>query len=269
MTGICDGRVVIVTGGARGIGRGHATLFAREGARVVVNDWGAEVDGTGGSSGPAGEVVDEIRAGGGEAIANGEDVADWQGAQRLVEAALDNYGQLDVVVNNAGGSMPRPFPETREQEFEEGLRWNVTSAFNLSQLALPHLVASGAGSIINIASSAGRNPARGFAGYGTAKAALIQFTRNLALEVAPRVRVNAIAPGSIGTTALDTVLTNETLKRQMIELTPLRRIGREEDIAAGAVYLASDAASYVTGRVLDIDGGIRHSNLDMGIPDLG
>ncbi|MFP8875360.1 MAG: SDR family oxidoreductase, partial [Myxococcota bacterium] len=88
-------------------------------------------------------------------------------------------------------------------------------------------------------------------------------------EVAPRVRVNAIAPGSIGTTALDTVLTNEALKRQMIELTPLRRIGRAEDIAAGAVYLASEAASYVTGRVLDIDGGIRHSNLDMGIPDLG
>jgi len=255
-----DGKVAVISAAGRGIGAAIARAFAEVGARVVI---GAR------TSEQLAAVASDVEKAGSRAVVVEGDLRAREGMATLVEAAMGEWNRIDVVVNNAGGSMPRPFPETREQEFEEGLRWNVTSAFNLSQLALPHLVASGAGSIINIASSAGRNPARGFAGYGTAKAALIQFTRNLALEVAPRVRVNAIAPGSIGTTALDTVLTNETLKRQMIELTPLRRIGREEDIAAGAVYLASEAASYVTGRVLDIDGGIRHSNLDMGIPDLG
>src|SRR3954468_9821402 len=100
--GICDDRVVIVTGAGRGIGRGHALEFARQGAKVVVNDLGAEADGSGGSTGPAGEVVEEIRAAGREAIANGDDVADWDGAGRLVQSALDGFGRLDVLVNNAG-----------------------------------------------------------------------------------------------------------------------------------------------------------------------
>src|SRR5579872_6537262 len=102
MAGICDGRVVIVTGAGRGIGRGHAIEFARQGARVVVNDLGAEVDGTGSSAGPAGEVVDEIRGMGGEAVANGEDVSDWDGAQRLIGSAVTAFGGLDILVNNAG-----------------------------------------------------------------------------------------------------------------------------------------------------------------------
>src|SRR5438094_5885424 len=100
MSGICEGRVVIVTGAGRGIGRGHALEFARQGARIVVNDLGAEVDGTGSSTGPAGEVVDEIRAMGGEAVPNGEDVSSWEGAQRLGNAAVETYGTLDVLVNN-------------------------------------------------------------------------------------------------------------------------------------------------------------------------
>src|SRR6188474_3815619 len=99
MVGICTGRIVIVTGSGRGIGRGHALELARQGAKVVVNDLGCELDGTGGGTGPAGEVVDEIRAGGGEAVANGDDVADWEGAQRLVNAAVETFGGLDVLVN--------------------------------------------------------------------------------------------------------------------------------------------------------------------------
>ena len=254
-----DGKVAVVSAAGRGLGAAIARAFAEVGGRVVIGARTREqLDG----------VAADIEKAGSQAVIVEGDLSTREGMAALVEAARDTWGRIDVVVNNAGGSMPKPFPETSEEDFEEGLRWNVTSAFNLSQLALPHLVASGAGSLINIASAAGRNPARGFAGYGTAKAALIQFTRNLALELAPRVRVNAIAPGAIATTALDTVLTQEALKRQMIELTPLRRIGREQDIAAGAVYLASEASSYVTGRVLDIDGGIRHSNIEMGIPDL-
>ena len=102
MSGICEGRVVIVTGAGRGIGRGHAIEFARQGAKVVVNDLGAEVDGTGGSIGPAGEVVDEIRAMGGEAVANGDDISDFEGAGRLIQSAIDTFGTIDVLVNNAG-----------------------------------------------------------------------------------------------------------------------------------------------------------------------
>ena len=253
-----DGKVAVVSAAGRGIGAAIARAFAEVGARVVIGARNRE---------QLDAVAADVEKVGSQARVVPGDLRSREGMAALVDAAAE-WGRIDVVVNNAGGSMPKAFPDTSEADFEEGLRWNVTSAFNLSQLALPHLVASGAGSVINIASSAGRNPARGFSGYGTAKAALVQFTRNLALELAPRVRVNAIAPGSIATTALDTVLTNESLKQQMIELTPLRRIGRERDIAAGAVYLASEASSYVTGRVLDIDGGIRHSNLDMGIADL-
>src|SRR5438270_6143638 len=102
MTGICEGRVVVVSGAGRGIGREHALEFARQGAKVVVNDLGAEVDGTGGSTGPAGEVVDEIRSMGGEAVANGDDVSDWEGAQRLINSAVEAFGGIDVLVNNAG-----------------------------------------------------------------------------------------------------------------------------------------------------------------------
>jgi len=155
-----------------------------------------------------------------------------------------------------------------ESHFSQSFAWNVTTAFNLTQLAVPLLLESGGGSVINIASAAGRFSSRGFVGYGTAKAAMIHLTRNLAAELAPRIRVNSIAPGSIETSALETVLANEALHEEMVRRTPLKRLGRVEDIAAGALFLASEAGSYVTGRVLDIDGGIQGSNLEMDIPDL-
>ena len=164
--------------------------------------------------------------------------------------------------------MPGPFLSTTEEAFNEALRWNVTTAFNLTQLAVPHMLEAGGGSVINIASAVGRFADRGFCAYGTSKAAMIHLTRNLAADLAPRIRVNVIAPGAIATSALDIVLQNEALRAQMIERTPLKRIGDVEDIAAGAVYLASPASGYVTGRVLDIDGGVQRSNLDMNIPDL-
>src|SRR5437763_17213261 len=118
MAGICDGRVVIVTGAGRGIGRGHALEFARQGAKVVVNDLGAEVDGTGGSTGPAGEVVETIRGMGGEAIANGDDVADWNGAKRLVDAAVESFGRLDTLVNNAGILRDRMLVNMTEDDWD-------------------------------------------------------------------------------------------------------------------------------------------------------
>jgi len=254
-----DGKVAIVTGAGRGIGAGIARAFAEVGADVVIGSrTEAQLD----------EVAEELRALGRRAVVVPGDLNSREAMQGLVDAALEKLGRVDVVVNNAGGSVPGPFLQTSEQAFNEAFRWNVGTAFNLTQLAVPAMLKVGGGSVINIASAAGRFHDRGFTAYGTAKAAMIHLTKNLANELAPRVRVNAIAPGAIETSALGIVLQNEEITRKMVEGTPLRRLGKVEDIAAAAVYLASPAGAYVTGRCLDVDGGIRRSNLDMGLPDL-
>jgi 7-alpha-hydroxysteroid dehydrogenase len=253
------GRVAVVTGAGRGIGAAIATAFAEVGADVVI---GAR------TTDQLEGVAREIRALGRRAIVVPGSLAERAGMQQLVDRGADELGRIDVVVNNVGGSMPGPFLGTSEAAFENAFRWNVTTAFNLTQLAVPVMLKNGGGTVINIASAAGRFNDRGFIAYGTAKAALCHFTQNLALDLAPRVRVNAIAPGAIETDALGIVLQNEELQRRMVEGTPLRRLGRVADIAAAAVYLASPAGSYVTGRVLDVDGGIRRSNLEMGLPDV-
>jgi len=252
-------RVAIVTAAGRGIGAAIAKAFAEVGADVVI---GARTESQ------LAEVAADVRALGRRAAMLPGDLGNRAGMEALVDRAMQEFGRIDIVVNNAGGSMPGPFLGTTEEAFNEALRWNVTTAFNLTQLAVPHMLEAGGGSVINIASAVGRFADRGFCAYGTSKAAMIHLTRNLAADLAPRIRVNAIAPGAIATSALDIVLQNEALEREMIERTPLKRIGDVEDIAAGAVYLASPASGYVTGRVLDIDGGVQRSNLDMKIPDL-
>ena len=253
-------RVAIVTAAGRGIGAAIAQAFAEVGADVVI---GARTESQ------LDEVAGEVRALGRRAATVTGDLGSRAGMEALVDRAMQEFGRIDIVVNNAGGSMPGPFISTTEEAFNEALRWNVTTAFNLTQLAVPHMLASGGGgSVINIASAVGRFADRGFCAYGTSKAAMIHLTKNLAADLAPRIRVNAIAPGAIATSALDIVLQNEALTKQMIERTPLGRIGDVEDVAAGAVYLASAASSYMTGRVLDIDGGVKRSNLDMNIPDV-
>ena len=254
------GRVAIVTGAGRGIGAAIAKALAEVGADVVI---GAR------TAAQLEEVAGHVRKLGRRAVVVPGSLAERAGMQQLVDRAVGELGRVDVVVNNVGGSMPGPFLGTSEAAFENAFRWNVTTAFNLTQLAVPAMLKAGGGSVVNIASAAGRFNDRGFIAYGTAKAALCHLTQNLALDLAPKIRVNAIAPGAIETDALGIVLQSADLKRRMVEGTPLRRLGLVEDIAAAAVYLASPAGSYVTGRVLDVDGGIRRSNLEMGIPDVG
>jgi len=254
------GRVAVVTGAGRGIGAAIATAFADVGADLVLGArTEAQLD----------EVAAAVRARGRRAVVVAGSLAERAGMQALVERAVAELGRIDVVVNNVGGSLPGPFLSTSEGAFDHAFRWNVTTAFNLTQLAVPVMLKSGGGCVLNIASAAGRFHERGFIAYGTAKAALCHFTQNLALDLAPRIRVNAIAPGAIETDALGIVLQNEELRRRMVAGTPLRRLGNVDDVAAAAVYLASPAGSYVTGRVIDVDGGIRRSNLEMGIPDVG
>ena len=254
-----DGKVALISGGGRGIGAGIARAFAEVGADVVI---GARTESQ------LAEVAADVAAQGRRAEIIAEDLSERAGMEALVDRASDAFGRIDVVVNTAGGSPPGPFLDVSEAAFNGTFQWNVTTAFNLSQLAVPVMLKSGGGNMINIASAAGQFHDRGFVAYGTAKAALIHMTANLANDLAPKIRVNCIAPGATETSALRGVLDAE-LEAKMVARTPLGRLGAVEDIAAAAVFLASDAADYVTGRVIEVDGGIRHSNLDLGLPDLG
>jgi 7-alpha-hydroxysteroid dehydrogenase len=196
------------------------------------------------------------------------DVNDTDALVGLVEAATSQLGRLDIVVNNAGGSMPRPLLDTSDRMLEKSFHFNVTTAFALTKFAVPAMLAGDGGSIVNISSAMGRLTDRGFVAYGTAKAALIHLTRLAAADLAPRIRVNAIAVGSVATSALEIVLTDDNLRTEMETKTPLRRLGEPEDIAAAVLYLSAPSGAFITGKVLEVDGGIEAPNLGLDLPDL-
>jgi 7-alpha-hydroxysteroid dehydrogenase len=251
-------KVAIVTGAGRGIGAACALAFAEAGADVVIAARTKE---------QLEEVALQAADYGRRALGVPCDVSETANLELVVDQAMSEFGRIDIVVNNAGGSMPRPFLDTSEKAFEGAFHFNVTTAFTLSKLAVPHMLAGDGGAIVNISSAMGRLTDRGFVAYGTAKGALSHMTRLLAFDLAPRVRVNAIAVGSVATSALEIVLTNDDLRNEMIAKTPLRRLGETDDIAIAALYLASPASSFVTGKILEVDGGIEAPNLDMHLPD--
>lgn len=253
-----DGKVAVVTGASRGIGAAAATALAEAGADLVIAARSADT---------LAGVTKEIEALGRRAVAVPCDLSDVGNMQALVDAATGELGGVDVVVNNVGGSMPQPFLDTTTKTMEDAFHFNVSTAFELTRLAVPALLERGGGSVINITSVMGHLSDRGFAAYGTAKGAMTHMTHLVAADLAPKIRVNAIAPGSIETEALGMVLDDE-LEALMVGATPMRRLGTVEDIALGVLYLASDASSYVTGKVLSIDGGLTFPNLSLGIPDL-
>lgn len=253
-----DGKVAVVTGASRGIGAASAVALAEVGADVVV---------AARSKDTLAEVVAAVEGHGRRAVPVPCDLDDLANMQDLVDAATGELGGLDIVVNNVGGTMPQPFLDTPVAAVEAAFHFNVSTAYHLTQLATPVLLERGGGSVINISSTMGRLADRGYAAYGTAKGALAHLTRLLAADLAPKIRVNSIAPGAIVTDALGMVL-NDELEALMVEGTPMRRLGQPDDIALGVVYLASDASSYLTGKVLEIDGGINMPNLSMGLPDL-
>ena len=188
-----DGKVAIVTGASRGIGAGIAAALAECGADVVI---GARNEAT------LAEVAAQIRGFGRRAVAVPCDLTDVRPMQDLVAAAMDAFGRIDIVVNNAGGTTPAPFLSETAESFEAAMRFNVTTAFELTRLAAPRMLEREGGSVINIVSVMGHLADRGYSVYGTAKAAMIQLTRLNATDLAPRIRVNAIAPGAIATDAL-------------------------------------------------------------------
>jgi NAD(P)-dependent dehydrogenase (short-subunit alcohol dehydrogenase family) len=257
MTKICEGRVVIVTGAGRGIGREHALEFARQGARVVVNDVGAELDGSGSSTGPAGEVVDEIRGMGGEAIANGADVADWDQAKDMIDAAVDAFGRLDVLVNNAGFLRDRMLANTSEEEWDAVIRVHLKGHFVTSRHAAAYWRdRSKAGDavdarIINTSSGAGLMGSVGQGNYAAAKAGIIGLTLVQAAEFGRYgVRANAIAP------AARTRMTEAVFADTMAAPEPgAFDAMAPENVSPLVVWLGSADAAGVTGRVFEVEGG--------------
>jgi 7-alpha-hydroxysteroid dehydrogenase len=258
-------KVAVVTGAGRGIGAATAVALAEAGADVVISSR---------TDKDLRAVADQITAAGRKAHIVTADLSDPAAAAALATAAIDAFGRLDIVVNNLGGTYPRPFLDTTPEFLEDAFRFNVVSAHALTRAAVPAMLGSSHtegesdGAIINISSIMGRVFGRGFLAYGTAKAALAHYTRLAAADLSPRIRVNAIAVGSVATSALEVVLTNDDLRTQMEADTPLQRIGDPEEIAATVLFLASRAGGYITGKVLEVDGGQQAPNLELGLPDL-
>lgn len=254
--GICDGRVVIVTGGARGIGREHSLAFAREGAKVVVNDLGGSTDGTGADASAADQVVAEIRRAGGEAIANGADVADWDATRALVEQAISTFGRLDVVVNNAGILRDRMFVNTSIEEWDLIMRVHLRGHFCTSRHAAAYWrdrAKAGenvAARIINTTSGAGLQGSIGQSNYVAAKAGIAALTLNQAAELGRYgVTANCIAPSA------RTRLTEGVFADKMKEVATGFDVQDPANISPIVVWLGSAESSGITGRCFEIEGG--------------
>jgi 7-alpha-hydroxysteroid dehydrogenase len=257
-------QVAVVTGAGRGIGAASARALAEAGADVLIAArTAAQLE----------DVAIGVRATGRRAVAVAADLSDLDAVAGLATKAVEEFGRLDVVVNNLGGTMPRPLLDTSPRFLEEAFHFNVATAHALVRAAVPLMLADEhtpgqCGSIVNISSVMGRVAGRGYLAYGTVKAALAHYTRLAAADLAPRIRVNAVAVGSTATSALDIVLTMDELRTQMETTTPLGRIADPEEMAAAVVYLSSAAGGYITGTVLQVDGGLQVPNLDFGLADL-
>ncbi|WP_082748858.1 SDR family oxidoreductase [Nocardioides jensenii] len=254
--------VAVVTGAGRGIGAATAVALAQAGADVLISARHAD---------QLEAVADLVRAAGRRAVVVPADLSDTDAAAGLARAAYDELGRLDIVVNNVGGTIPNAFLDTDVAYLEESFHFNVSTAHALSRAAVPLMLKGppdAQRSITSISSMMGRASGRGYLAYGTAKAALAHWTRLAAADLAPRVRVNGIFVGSVMTSALEFVAGIPEMMEQLETKTPLGRVGEPEDIAAGVLYLASKAGQYVTGKLLEIDGGIQQPNLELGVPDV-
>jgi 7-alpha-hydroxysteroid dehydrogenase len=250
------GHVAIVTGAGRGIGRAISIAFAEAGADVALAARRADT---------LDEVKREIEARGRRALCVPTDVNDGAQLDRLVDRTMETFGHLDVVVNNAGGTAPTIALMVEDNEFDAAFHFNVTAPLHLSRRAAPHL-AKTRGSILNVSSAMSHLVDSGFVAYGTSKAALNHMTRLLAFEWAPKIRVNAIAAGATMTDALEAFVNMGDLIQQMEALTPLGRLAQPDDIAAAALFLSSPAGSWITGKVLEVDGGTIATNWPIKIP---
>jgi 7-alpha-hydroxysteroid dehydrogenase len=253
--------VAVVTASGRGIGAATAVALAQAGADVVL---------AARTEAQLRVVAEQVEEAGRRAVVVPGDLTDYDLMASLAERAWNEFGRLDIVVNNMGGTMPRPLLDTSPRFLEEAFRFNVAAGHALVRAAVPRMLEGdhAGGSIVNISSVMGHVAGRGYLGYGTVKGALEQYTRLASRDLAPRIRVNAIGVGSTATSALDIVMSSDELRTAMEKSTPLKRLGQVEDIASAILYLCAPAGSYVTGKVLEVDGGLQSPNLEMPLPDL-
>ena len=240
-------KVAVVTGSSRGIGVGIAKLLAAQGAKVVLNHRS--------SPEAAEDAAGAINAGGGQAKVIQADVSQSGEAQRLIKESIDTYGQIDILINNAGTTRDKLIMMMKEEDWDTVLKTNLSSVYYCSKAVVRPMMKKRKGRIINITSVVGLAGQAGQTNYAASKAGIIGFTKSLAREVGSRnITVNAVAPGYVPT-ALTNVLPEEQTQA-IIENTPLGRLGTLEDVAAAVLFLASDEAAFITGQVLSVDGGL-------------
>lgn len=238
-------QVAVVTGAGAGIGRAIAETFAAAGAAVVVSDLHLET---------AQAVASAIEAKGGKAAALACDVTQEDDLVRLIETAVERFGQLNILVSNAGGGGPKPF-DMPMADFKRAFDLNVFSLFRLAQLAAPEMEKAGGGAMLAITSMAGDNKNSRMASYGSSKAATNHLIRNIAFDLGPKgIRINGVAPGATRTDALESVL-NDEIEKEMLQHTPIHRLGEPQDMANAALFLCSPAAAWVSGQILTVSGG--------------
>jgi len=240
------GKVALVTGAAQGIGRAIALLLAQKGADIVVSDINLE---------KAEETAREIEAIGRRAMAIRADVANTNDVERMVEAILERFGQIDILVNNAGITRDKLILRMTEEDWDAVLNVNLKGTFNCTKAVVRHMSKQRRGKIVNIASVVGEMGNVGQANYSASKAGVIGFTKTIAREFAQRgINVNAIAPGYIETPMTEVL--PEKVKEELRRMIPMERLGRSEDVAEAVLFLVSEASRYITGQVLNVNGGI-------------
>jgi 3-oxoacyl-[acyl-carrier protein] reductase len=244
---LLDGKVAIITGASRGIGRAAAIELAKAGAKVVVN--------YAGNKAAAEETAATIKTAGGEAIICQADVASAEAVELLVKTSLDAFGRIDILVNNAGITRDNLLMRMKEDDWDAVLDTNLKGIFHCTKAVSRMMMKQKSGKIINMTSVVGIMGNAGQANYAAAKAGVIGFTKSMAKELASRnITVNAVAPGFISTDM--TAALSEQVKNDLAGAIPLNRLGTPEDVAAAVLFLASDAANYITGQTLNIDGGM-------------
>ena len=255
-----DGKVALITGGGRGIGATIARVFSEAGAAVALTARTTE---------QVEEVAGKVRAAGGQAIAVAADLYDPDTLPAVIERTVDALGGIDVLVNNAGAGGSPPFVDTRVEHLQRSFMLMVASPFELTRLALPSMLERPGASVINMTSVGWYRQTRGNLAHHTAKAALAQLTRLMAADLGPKIRVNALSPGAVETPGLREVFERRApdMRQTIIDNTRLRRMGTPEDVAYAALYLASPAASWITGEILELNGGMVDEMVPSG-PDL-